>query len=67
MAVIVPPASGVTLNVNLAEDDLTVFHLFRKVFAGDLKDIESPEGFTLKLHSPIIDGELTVDGEVYIE
>lgn len=55
------------LNVNLAEDDLTVFHLFRRVFTGDLKDINSFEGFSLKVHSPIIDGELTVNGEVYVE
>jgi hypothetical protein len=51
----------------LLTDILEPFQYVRRIFTGDSKDVEVPKDFTLRLHSPQIDGELTIDGELYIE
>ncbi len=43
--------------------DLQLF--IRRTFTSD-EDIEIPSDKVLQMHSPIMDGELKVDGEAYI-
>lgn len=43
--------------------DLLLF--YRRTFSSE-EDIEVPNDKVLQMHSPVIDGELKVDGEVYI-
>ncbi len=43
--------------------DLLLF--YRRTFASD-EDINIPSDKVLQMHSPVFDGELSVDGEAYI-
>ncbi len=45
--------------------DILLFR--RRFFQGNFKDVSVPSTYVLEMNSPIIDGELFVDGEVFIE
>ncbi len=49
--------------VNVPLWDVLLF--YRRTFTSD-EDIEIPSDKVLQMHSPIMDGELKVDGEAYI-
>ena len=42
-----------------------VLLFYRRTFTSD-EDIEIPSDKVLQMHSPVMDGELKVDGEAYI-